>query len=214
MPQQKVFNKIAQITNLCYIIIMNTHFHRRNLPHLYFNDGIYFITARLVNSIPLEKLELLKKMNRENVNEKDKRLFKKYDALIDSGEFGENYLNIKPCAEIVKNCLHYPDGKDYKLICYCIMPNHFHLVFELLENNKGISKILQSIKRKAARECNKILNRKGKFWQDESFDRWVRDNKELYFVIRYVLLNPVKAGLVENLSEWEYTYCRKGYDVI
>lgn len=193
---------------------MDKHFHRRNLPHLYFNDGIYFITARLKNSIPLEKLEQLKNETKNISDEKQKRLFKKYDALMDSGEYGEKYLKIYECAEIVKTTLHYADGKDYKLICYCIMPNHFHLVFELLPINKGISKIMQSIKRISARDCNTILSRSGAFWQDESFDRWVRDEKELYFVIRYILLNPVTAGLVSDWKDWKYTYCHPDYLIL
>ena len=193
---------------------MNQHFHRRNLPHLYFSDGIYFITSRLKNSIPIEKLKLLKKESLNIADEKQKRLFKKYDALMDSGEYGEKYLKITECTEIVKSTLHYPDGKDYKLICYCIIPNHFHLVFELLQNNKSISKIMQSIKRISARDCNTILNRSGTFWQDESFDRLVRDDKELYFVIRYVLLNPVNAGLVDDWKDWQFTYCHPNYLIL
>jgi REP element-mobilizing transposase RayT len=193
---------------------MDKHFHRRNLPHLYFNDGIYFITSRLINSIPHEKLEQLKNETKNISGEKQKRLFKKYDVLMDSGEYGEKYLKNPKCAEIVKDTLHYPDGKEYKLICYCIMPNHFHMVFELLQNNKGISKIMQSIKRISARDCNKILSRSGAFWQDESFDRWVRDEKELYFVIRYILLNPVTAGLVSDWKDWKYTYCHPDYLIL
>jgi len=193
---------------------MDKHFHRRNLPHLYFNDGIYFITSRLINSIPIEKLEQLKNETKNISDEKQKRLFKKYDVLMDSGEYGEKYLKNPKCAEIVKDTLHYPDGKEYKLICYCIMPNHFHMVFELLQNNKGISKIMQSIKRISARDCNKILSRSGAFWQDESFDRWVRDEKELYFVIRYILLNPVNAGLVNDWKDWKYTYCHPDYLIL
>lgn len=193
---------------------MDKHFHRRNLPHLYFNDGIYFITSRLINSIPIEKLEQLKNETKNISDEKQKRLFKKYDVLMDSGEYGEKYLKNPKCAEIVKDTLHYPDGKEYKLICYCIMPNHFHLVFELLQNNKGISKIMQSIKRISARDCNTILSRSGAFWQDESFDRWVRDEKELYFVIRYILLNPVTAGLVNDWKDWKYTYCHPDYLIL
>lgn len=190
---------------------MNEHFHRRNLPHLYFNDGIYFITARLKKSIPLVKLVQLKNSASKITDEKQKRLFRKYDALLDSCNFGEKYLKIPECIEIVKSTLHYPDGRDYKLICYCIMPNHFHLVFELLNNNKGISKIMQSIKRISARECNQLLKRTGAFWQDESFDRWVRNDRELYFIIRYVLLNPVNAGLVKNWDEWKYSYCNPDF---
>jgi REP element-mobilizing transposase RayT len=193
---------------------MDKHFHRRNLPHLYFNDGIYFITSRLINSIPMEKLEQLKNETKNISDEKQKRLFEKYDALMNSDEYGEKYLKNPKCAEIVKDTLHYPDGKEYKLICYCIMPNHFHMVFELLQNNKGISKIMQSIKRISARDCNKILSRSGAFLQDESFDRWVRNEKELYFVIRYVLLNPVTAGLVNDWKDWKYTYCHPDYLIL
>jgi len=47
-----------------------------------------------------------------------------------------------------------------------------------------------------------------------SFDRLVRDEKELYYVIRYVLMNPVNAGLVENWRDWKYTYCHPDYIVI
>ena len=94
------------------------------------------------------------------------------------------------------------------------MPNHIHLVFELLKENKGISKIMQSIKRISARKSNLILNRSGKFWQDESYDRLVRDDKELYFVIRYILMNPVNAGLTKEWSDWKHTYCRPEYLVL
>ena len=193
---------------------MKRSFHRRNLPHLFFDEGIYFITYRLVNSIPIEKLEDLHKTTTNAVDIKQKRLFKKYDSIIDSLNYGQKYLASKRIADVVANTLHYPDGKDYKLICYTIMPNHVHLVFELLENNKGVSKIMQSIKRISARKCNLLLNRSGKFWQDESFDRLVRDDKELYFVIKYVLMNPVNAGLIKSWEEWKYSYCQKKYLVI
>jgi hypothetical protein len=73
---------------------------------------------------------------------------------------------------------------------------------------------MQSIKRISGRKCNLVLNRNGKFWQDESYDRLVRDDKELYFIIQYVLMNPVNAGLVENWNDWKYTYCQPNYVVL
>ncbi len=91
------------------------------------------------------------------------------------------------------------------------MPNHIHLVFELVNKTKLVGDILGSIKKYSAREANKILKRKGKFWQAESFDRLVRDEKELFNIIKYVLLNPVNAGLVEDYNDWPNTYCRKEY---
>ena len=94
------------------------------------------------------------------------------------------------------------------------MSNHVHLVFELIEDNKGISKIMQSIKRISARKSNLLLNKSGTFWQDESYDRLVRDDKELYFIIRYVLMNPVNAGLTDEWHKWKYTYCHLAYKIL
>lgn len=188
--------------------------HKRNLPHLYFNDGIYFITYRLINTIPLETLALIHSDLKSIDSKRYERIIKKYDSVLDSGEYGKNYLRIKEVAKICETTLQYSDGKDYKLICYTIMPNHIHLVFELLSGNKGISKIMQAIKRISARRANLFLHREGSFWQDESFDRWIRSEKELYFVIKYVLLNPVNAELVNDWNDWEYTYCNKNYLVL
>lgn len=190
------------------------HFHRRNLPHLYFDEGIYFITFRLVDSLPFEFLKQLHdelKNRNEELSIKEKRIFKKYDDLLDKPSIPQNHLIIPEVAEIVRQTIHYEDGKNIKVICYCIMPNHVHLVFELLKNNRSISKIMQSIKRVSARKSNLFLKREGKFWQDESFDRWIRNDKELFNVVNYVLRNPVKAGLVEYWGDWQYTYVRKEY---
>ena len=187
-------------------------FTRRNLPHLHFKFGIYFVTFRLYGSLPKEIIEtlILKSINSKDI--KDQRMFQKYDKILDSGKYGSKYLMNEKIADIVKNCLHYPDNNDYKLICYCIMSNHVHVVFELLENNKGLSKIMQSIKRISARKLNEVLNKTGTFWKDESFDRLIRDEKEFYKVLRYVLMNPVKAGLVEYWKDWKNSYCHPDFE--
>jgi len=190
---------------------MEGEFHRRNLPHLYFDNGIYFITYHLANSIPAGALIKLKEEKVINLGLQESHLFIKYDNLLHSANNGINYLTIPEIIEISRFTIQYPDGKDYKIICYCIMPNHIHLVFELLNRNKGVSKIMQSIKRISSRKSNLFLQREGKFWQDESYDRWVRDDKELYFIIRYILWNPVEAGLVSDWKDWEYTYCNENY---
>ena len=155
--------------------------------------------------------------------------FAEYDNLLD---FNNNfqYLKNKSIAEKVKYSLHYPDKRRYNLICYTVMPNHVHLVFYLLEeklmSQTGLSAILpdvpqtilsmekkstittlmKSIKGISAREANKILNRKGSFWQAESYDHIERDEVELKRIIKYVIYNPVKAGLVDKWEDWEHTY--------
>jgi putative transposase len=141
-------------------------------------------------------------------------MLKKYDGLMHNPSNPVKYLIEPRVMNICKSSIHYYDGNIYNIICYCIMPNHIHLVFELLSNTKLVGDIMGSIKKYSAKRSNKILNRKGTFWQAESFDRLVRDDVELYFVIKYVLLNPVYAGLTENWDSWEGTFCRPEYQVI
>jgi len=194
--------------------MIKRHFHRRNLPHLYYNDGIYFITYRLADSLPREFVAELKeelKTSNKNFNDKDKRYFKKYDDILDSLSYGKKYLSIPEIAYCNQQILHKYEMKEYKIICYTIMPNHIHLVIELLKGNKGVSVIMKLLKGSSSRESNKILNISGKFWQDESFDRLVRDDIELYNIINYVLNNPVKADLIDDWQKWPYTYCCPDY---
>lgn len=73
------------------------------------------------------------------------------------------------------------------------MPNHVHLpVTPLVE----VSRLMHTLKRFTAHEANRLLGCQGQpFWQDESYDRLVRDNDEFHRIARYIRMNPVKAGL-------------------
>jgi REP element-mobilizing transposase RayT len=185
------------------------HFHRRNLPHLYYNGGEYFITYRLADSIPLKQILHLReqiKLPNDDPTLKEKKIFVKYDELLDQNENGLKYLSDEKIAGINQEKLHSLDNTVYKLICYCIMPNHVHLVFRLLSEVHTVSDVMKLIKGSTARECNQVLMKTGKFWQVESFDRLIRDANEMYNIINYVLNNPVKAGLVSKPEDWKYSY--------
>jgi len=72
----------------------------------------------------------------------------------------------------------------------------------------GLSKIMHSLKGRSARESNLILARSGSFWEHESFDHVIRPGK-FDATIKYVLNNPVKAGLAKHWREWPWNYCRE-----
>ena len=95
------------------------------------------------------------------------------------------------------------------------MPNHGHVVFAPLEGSDGkyfsLSTIMHSLKLHTALEANKILGREGSFWQHENYDHYVRNEDELERIIKYVIYNPVKAGLVDDWKNWKWTYCK--YDM-
>ena len=109
--------------------------------------------------------------------------------------------------QIIKQNLMHWDNIRYNLISYCIMPNHLHFIIRPLvkssESYESLAKIMFSIKSYTANECNKILVRKGRFWQHESYDHYIRNNEELNYYVNYILQNPVKAGLVSKPEQWK-----------
>jgi len=153
--------------------------HSRNLPHLDAEDTTQFVTFRLADSMPQE---LFDKWRIETPSEIQFR--KKIEAYLDSGQ-GECLLRRRDIAEIVEQALLFHDEKRYKLHAWVIMPNHAHVLFTQFKA-EHLSAIMHSIKSFTAQMANKTLNRKGQFWQHESFDRYIRGWRHFNAVVRYM----------------------------
>lgn len=204
------------------------NFYRRNLPHIQPKGATLFITFRLANSLPKEVIERLQaekeqaekrisqivdKREREKQRSLEhRRFFGKWDDALDSLAYGEKYLSNPQIADLVAESLYYRDGKVYELAAFCVMPNHGHRVCAPLEESEDryhpLSKIIHSLKRYTALEANVILGCEGAFWQHENYDHYVRNEAELERIIKYVVYNPVKAGLVDDWKKWKWTYCK------
>lgn len=204
------------------------NYYHRNLPHIQPEGGTFFITSRLAGSLPIEVVEKLNQ-ERELINSElekisnqherveqaylaSRRLFGKWDKALDESNTGIKYLANEQIAKLVADSLHFRDGKVYDLIAYCIMPNHKHVVFTPLEETENkyfsLSKIMHSLKRHTARQANLALERTGVFWQHENYDHFIRDEAELERIVKYILYNPVKANLVKEQTDWQWSYCK------
>ncbi|GAB3868127.1 transposase [Hymenobacter segetis] len=189
--------------------------YERNLPHRLPPGEVVFLTFRLAGSLPRTVVEQLQaelelaqqrfELEPEQLYAAQKRYFGRFDDQLNKGEYGPTYLRQLAIATLVAESLRYFDGNGYDLRCYCLMPNHVHLVVRVLEEAPPLVKTLQRLKSYTATQANKLLGRTGAFWQAESYDHVVRKG-ELERVVAYVLENPVKAGLVEDWEQWPYTY--------
>jgi REP element-mobilizing transposase RayT len=106
------------------------------------------------------------------------------------------------------NALHYGEiaRQFYHLYAWAIMPNHVHVI---LQPRIELPRVMRWLKGRTARKANRILGRTGApFWQDESFDHWIRSDQELCELIEYVEQNPVKAGLVQLAEQWPWSSAR------
>ena len=103
------------------------------------------------------------------------------------------------------NALHYGEitREFYYLYAWAIMPNHVHVI---LQPRIELPSAMRWLKGRTGRKANRILGRTGApFWQNESFDHWVRSDEELLELIEYVEANPVKAGLVQVGEQWPWS---------
>jgi putative transposase len=83
------------------------------------------------------------------------------------------------------------------------MAKHIHVLLLPLTSP---SLLLKSLKGATAREANRVLNRTGEqFWQRESYDHWVRNEREWNRIAAYIERNPVKAGLVSSAEDYPWS---------
>ena len=213
---------------------MEKVFYRRHLPH-YTPSGVdFFITYHLAGSLPQSVLRELQRSYRsalermrleavqsgfdpptaqEDRSRIQKLYFAGYDAALDSVGEGPRWLSDPRLAEVVRAGLHaLVEERHYDLWCFTILSNHVHALFQHPAAERppelalpALRETMQLLKGRSAYACNKLLNRRGAFWQDESYDHYVRDG-EFQRIVLYILNNPVKAGLVRHWSEWPWSY--------
>ena len=205
-------------------------FYKRNLPHYQPEYGIFAITFRLAFSLPKGIIEKLKKekddfernileLKGKNLqvykNEFERKYFETFDTFLDKYLKSPMWLSSDIIAEKVIESLHFMDKKMYELFAYCIMPNHVHLMIKPLRKSKNViyslANIMYSLKRFTANECNRLLVRNGHFWHNESYDHFIRGDKDFKHQLYYLLNNPIKAKLIDKSENWKYSWINDDY---
>ena len=180
---------------------------RKYLPHIECQP-LQFITFRLYDSLPQQTIDSMKAYKDVLVAEgKDnsedyKQLLVMLDKYEDAG-YGQCFMKDEQVAQIVQNALLHFHSERYELVEWCIMPNHVHVLINVLPGS-SLSTIMHSWRTFTAHEANKVLGRTGQFWMHEYFDRYIRDEEHLNKTINYIRNNPVKAGLVTDYDSWRW----------
>jgi len=185
----------------------------RYLPHWDVEDGIYFVTFRLANSLPESKLRELSDEYRRRVRQVTEHddadaeelaafaseyYFSNIDVELDASR-GACYLAHPEVAEMVSDSLEYFDGERYGLYGWVIMPNHVHVVFERTAE-WTLSEVVGSWKSYTAHEARELVDYGESFWQGGYFDRLIRTKTEFRETLQYGCRNPEAAGF----EEWEW----------
>jgi len=172
------------------------------LPHRDEPGLVQFVTFRLADAFPEElrsEWESLLKI------ENDRRRRIELEAYLDKGR-GTCHLQRPEIAKLVEDSFRFRDGEDYELRAWVIMPNHVHLLFKVF--GVPMSQLLDAWKGFTAKQANKVLGGRGKFWQDGYWDTFMRDEEHERRSLSYIENNPVKAGLATGRKEWPWGSAR------
>jgi REP element-mobilizing transposase RayT len=172
-------------------------YYERRLPHWHPDRAAIFITWRLHGS--------LQRSVKPAPRQPSGKAFVAMDRELAAATSGPCWLSDERIARCVLDSLRFGEESLglYRLHSWVLMSNHVHI---LVEPTVALPRITRSIKSFSARSANQILGRTGEpFWQDESYDHWVRDQREFGKIVQYIEFNPVAAGLVARPEDWQWS---------
>lgn len=193
-------------------------YSRGYVPH-FDADGIFqHVTFHLADSLPRSAIERMQRQlsdltDEEKVIAQRQRI----QELLDSG-LGACVLADEHCADIIEKTLFFGDGERYKLLAWCIMPNHVHVLIQQ-QDKWPLVKIIQPWKRHSARQINLFLGSPSctwhntpttALWQRDYWDRFIRDENHYRTAKKYIEENPVKAKLVGSADMWRWESAAHG----
>jgi putative transposase len=170
--------------------------YRRRLPHFHPDGEYLFVTWRLHGSLPVAQPEV--------IYATPGRAFAAHDRAL-AQSHGTLWLSDTRVARQVVEAIRNGESQKrfYELHAWVVMPNHVHL---LILPQVSLPQITHWIKGRTARETNRLLGRAGEpFWQHESYDHWVRNEREHQRIAAYIEENPVSAGLAATPEDWPWS---------
>ena len=171
--------------------------YQRRLPHFHPSDAWLFLTWRLWGTVPAN--------GNADAYPTPGHAFVAGDRVLDRRASGPLWLRDPRIADLVSDTILIGDceRRFYRLCAWVVMPNHVHLLIRPLA---PVPVPMRGLKGSTARNANRILGRTGQpFWQDESFDRYLRRSSQIERTIDYIENNPVSARLVYSPDGWPWS---------
>ena len=107
----------------------------------------------------------------------------------------------------LKQISRFTKELNIEIIAYCIMSNHAHFLI-MTKNIEDLSKLMQKVDSMYAKYYNYSQNRVGYVFRDRFLSEVIDSKRYFIQCIKYIHLNPVKANIVNNCKEYEYSSYR------
>lgn len=100
---------------------------------------------------------------------------------------------------------HYSLKYKIKILCYCLMPNHFHIFLKKMTDEYSVSLFISALLNSYVKSINEKYKRTGTLFESKTKSKQIDNESYFVWVIKYILNNPLEAGLVQNISDWEFS---------
>jgi len=102
------------------------------------------------------------------------------------------------------NVLRSLDQREHiTTMCFIVMPDHLHWLLQLGASGR-LSRIINEVKSRSARRINASRGTRGMLWQRGYYDRAIRSDEDLPSIARYIVGNPIRAGLVTSVGQYPH----------
>lgn len=185
---------------------------RSRLPHWEVDGHWHFVTIRCSGSLPAavkqnlaDIHESLKSIDAQcdEFRQLQRKYFLTMEKYLDAGSGFAPFTNASACQACLK-AFEVIEAEGWMVGEATLMPNHVHCLLRRMESAYSLKTIIKRFKGRSARWANQALDRSGKFWQQDWFDRWMRHEAEFIKTVAYIRNNPVKAKLCKEWSDYPW----------
>jgi len=184
---------------------------RSQLPHWEVRGAWHFITIRCQGSLPEPALRRIREIHHKLQNtaaqspefaELQRQYFLTAEKYLDTSH-GFAPFRDKEICEVAIAAIRKSEMDGWQLNDGVIMPNQLHLLMKKAsDTGYTLKETIERLKGRSARLVNQALARKGRCWQEDWFDRWMRSDAERDRTVQYIRNNPVKARLCRDWTTY------------
>lgn len=214
---------------------MKTRYYRNKLPHIHPIGATFSVTTIVHDAVPAERLADVRRerderiaairshgspVNALEIVHIQMRYEQTLEELLAQRHQQEHpFRNDRAAAAVLSRIKHYY-GELYHCHAACVMSNHLHLLLDFsvqlpegwafgddIPGYGNLAEVMRKIKGGSGYDVNRLGHRTGQLWATGYYDRFIRSERHFRQAYRYILNNPVKAGLVRDWRDYPYIFC-------
>ena len=132
--------------------------------------------------------------------------FHYYVVTVTTKNRNQLFTQLPIAQKVIKELYTLEDEQAVKTISYVLMPDHIHWQFQLL-TKYVLAEVVKRLKGRSTQSINKLTHHTGSIWQSDYFDHQIKNETDLVNQARYIVANPLRAGIVNSIGEYPFWNC-------